>query len=214
MENAGCAVARAALAMCEPRVRVAVLCGPGNNGGDGFVAARHLHEAGLDVRLALLGSADALQGDAAAMAQRCGLPIAPLTPTSIDGAQLIVDALFGAGLARPIAGVAAEVIAAINCSTVPVLAVDVPSGLDGTTGMAAGPVVEAARTVTFFRRKPGHLLLPGACFAGRSAWPTSVSRKACWPTSAPTRGRTRPACGARSFRGRSSTGISTGAATR
>ena len=166
MENAGCAVARAALAMCEPRVRVAVLCGPGNNGGDGFVAARHLHAAGLDVRLALLGSADALQGDAAAMAQRCGLPIAPLTPTSIDGAQLIVDALFGAGLARPIAGVAAEVIAAINRSTVPVLAVDVPSGLDGTTGKADGPVVEAARTVTFFRRKPGHLLLPGRVLCG------------------------------------------------
>ena len=166
MENAGAAVARAALAMCAPRGGVAVLCGPGNNGGDGFVAARHLHGAGLDVRLALLGSPGALKGDAAAMAQRCGLPITALTPSSIDGAQLIVDALFGAGLARPIAGVAAEVVAAINRSRVPVLAVDVPSGLDGTTGEAAGPVVKAVRTVTFFRRKPGHLLLPGRLLCG------------------------------------------------
>ena len=166
MENAGRAVARAALAMCEPGARVAVLCGPGNNGGDGFVAARHLHEAGLDVRLALLGAPGALKGDAAAMAQGCGLPIAPLTPASIDGAQLIVDALFGAGLARPISGVAAEVVGAINRSRVPVLAVDVPSGVDGTTGAATGPVVEAVRTVTFFRRKPGHLLLPGRLLCG------------------------------------------------
>jgi ADP-dependent NAD(P)H-hydrate dehydratase / NAD(P)H-hydrate epimerase len=166
MENAGGAVARATLAMCAPRGRVAVLCGPGNNGGDGFVAARHLHGAGLDVRLALLGPLGALKGDAAAMAQRCGLPITPLTPSSIDGAQLIVDALFGAGLARPLAGVAAEVVAALNRSRVPVLAVDVPSGLDGSTGEAAGPVVAAVRTVTFFRRKPGHLLLPGRLLCG------------------------------------------------
>ena len=166
MENAGRAVARAALAMCKPGARVAVLCGPGNNGGDGFVAARHLHEAGLDARLELLGPPAALKGDAAAMAQGCGLPIAPLTPASIDGAQLIVDALFGAGLARPISGVAAEVVGAINRSRVPVLAVDVPSGVDGTTGAATGPVVEAVRTVTFFRRKPGHLLLPGRLLCG------------------------------------------------
>ena len=166
MENAGRAVADAALAMCEAGGRVVVLCGPGNNGGDGFVAARHLHEAGRDVRLALLGSPTALQGDAATVAQRCGLPIAPLTTASIDGAQLIVDALFGAGLARPISGVAAEVVGAINRSQVTVLAVDVPSGVDGTTGAATGPVVEAARTLTFFRRKPGHLLLPGRLLCG------------------------------------------------
>lgn len=166
MENAGGAVARAALAMCEPRDRVAVLCGPGNNGGDGFAAARHLHEAGVDVVLALLGAPGTLTGDAAAMAQCCGVPIGPLAPSSIGGARLIVDAIFGAGLARPIAGVAAEVVGAINRSRVPVLAVDVPSGLDGTTGEAAGPVVQAMRTVTFFRRKPGHLLLPGRVLCG------------------------------------------------
>jgi ADP-dependent NAD(P)H-hydrate dehydratase / NAD(P)H-hydrate epimerase len=166
MENAGAAVARAALAMCAPGGRVAVLCGPGNNGGDGFVAARHLHAAGLDVRLTLLGPPGALKGDAAAMAQRCGLPMVPLTPSSIDEAQLIIDALFGAGLARPISGVAAEVVGAINRGGAPVLAVDVPSGVDGTTGAATGPVVEAVCTVTFFRRKPGHLLLPGRLLCG------------------------------------------------
>ncbi len=161
MESAGRAVAQAALRMVGAGARVAVLCGPGNNGGDGFVAARHLRDAGLDAQLALLGATDRLKGDAAAMAERWGQPIAPLTRGSIDGAQLVIDALFGAGIARPISGVAAEVIAALNASEVPVLAIDVPSGLDGTTGQAQGPVIDAARTVTFFRRKPGHLLMPG-----------------------------------------------------
>ena len=166
MENAGRAVAAAAGAMTTPGARVAILCGPGNNGGDGFVAARYLREAGFDVQLSLLGPPDALKGDAAAMAQRWGPAIAPLHPQSIDGADLIIDALFGAGLARPITGAAADVITAVNASGVPVLAVDVPSGLDGTTGAALGPVVQALRTVTFFRRKPGHLLMPGRALCG------------------------------------------------
>jgi NAD(P)H-hydrate epimerase len=166
MENAGRAVANGASPMCPPGARVAVLCGPGNNGGDGFVAARHLSEAGFAVELSLLGPLDALKGDAAAMAQRWGQPVAPLQPGSIDGAALIVDALFGAGLARPISGVAADVVSALNASGVPVLAVDVPSGLDGTTGVVRGPVVQALRTVTFFRRKPGHLLMPGRALCG------------------------------------------------
>ena len=166
MENAGRAVAHAALRIAGAGARVAVLCGPGNNGGDGFVAARHLRDAGLDVRLALLGTPDGLKGDAAAMAQSWGQPIAPLTRRGIDDAQLVIDALFGAGIARPISGVAAEVIAALNASDVPVVAVDVPSGLDGTTGQAQGPVIVATRTVTFFRRKPGHLLMPGRSLCG------------------------------------------------
>jgi ADP-dependent NAD(P)H-hydrate dehydratase / NAD(P)H-hydrate epimerase len=166
MENAGRAVAHAALRMAGAGARVAVLCGPGNNGGDGFVAARHLRDAGLDVQLALLGTADRLKGDAADMAQSWGQPIVPLTRGIIDGVQLVIDALFGAGIARPISGVAAEVIAALNASDVPVLAIDVPSGLDGTTGQAQGPVIVASRTVTFFRRKPGHLLMPGRSLCG------------------------------------------------
>ncbi|MFA5901206.1 MAG: NAD(P)H-hydrate dehydratase, partial [Hyphomicrobium sp.] len=146
--------------------RIAVLCGPGNNGGDGFVAARYLRESGFAVRLALLGNKSALKGDAAVMADRWGGPIDPLSPASIDAVDLVIDAMFGSGLTRPIAGVAADVIAALNASRLPVLAVDVPSGLDGSTGRPTGPVVQAMRTATFFRRKPGHLLMPGRLLCG------------------------------------------------
>ncbi|MFN3623139.1 MAG: NAD(P)H-hydrate dehydratase [Hyphomicrobium sp.] len=166
MDNAGRNVAREARALLGAGHRVAVLCGPGNNGGDGFVAARYLSEGGAHVEVALLGPLDALKGDAAVMAQRWGGEVGALSPSSIEGADVVVDALFGAGLARPITGTAAEVIAALNASDVPVLSVDVPSGLDGTTGQPLGPVVEATRTVTFFRRKPGHLLMPGRALCG------------------------------------------------
>ena len=166
MENAGSAVADEAALMAPAAGRVAVLCGPGNNGGDGFVAARHLRGLGYDVTVALLGDRAALKGDAAAMAQRYAGTVAPLSTSSLEGAELIVDALFGAGLTRPLEGAAAAAVEAINRSGCPVLAVDVPSGLDGTTGIAAGAVVHAQRTATFFRRKPGHLLLPGREYCG------------------------------------------------
>ena len=166
MENAGRAVAEVALAMAGKDVAVIVLCGPGNNGGDGFVAARLLAEAGLRVRVALLGPRDALSGDAAEMARQWRGGVEPATPESLIGAGLIVDALFGAGLSRPLAGMAAQLVEAINAGRTPVLAVDVPSGLDGSTGTAAGPVVQATRTVTFFRRKTGHLLMPGRKHCG------------------------------------------------
>jgi len=166
MENAGGGVAREARTLLASGGRVAVLCGPGNTGGDGFVAARHLRAAGVEAHVALLGPVSALKGDAAAMAERWGLEIAPLTPAAIEGAGVVIDAMFGAGLARPIEGIAAEVIGALNVSRLPVLAVDVPSGLDGSTGQALGPVVEASRTITFFRRKPGHLLMPGRSLCG------------------------------------------------
>jgi len=168
MENAGRAVANAAAALTgPPPAAIAVLCGPGNNGGDGFVAARLLRERGYQVRVGLLGPRDALKGDAAAMAARWGEPVETLSQSTIMGAGLIVDALFGAGLSRPLEGVAAEVVAAVNAAATPVLAVDVPSGLDGATGLAAGPVVQATETTTFFRLKPGHLLLPGRTLCGR-----------------------------------------------
>jgi len=167
MENAGRAVAEAAAELAgRPGAAVAVVCGPGNNGGDGFVAARLLRERGFEVRLGLLGSPGDLRGDAAEMARRWGGTIEPLAAAVIAGADLIVDALFGAGLKRPFEGVAADVVAAINVSGKPVVAVDVPSGLDGTTGTAGGPVVQATRTVTFFRLKPAHLLLPGRALCG------------------------------------------------
>ncbi len=168
MEAAGRAVADAAvtfLAGCRGAA-VAVVCGPGNNGGDGLVAARLLRARGWRVRLGLLGDRAGLTGDASEMAQRWDGPIEALSPAVLEGADLIVDALFGAGLSRPVEGTAAAVVAAINAAGRPVLSVDVPSGLDGTSGRAGGPVVQASLTVTFHRLKPGHLLLPGRTLCG------------------------------------------------
>ena len=169
MENAGAPWPRRPTASpAGDGAAVAVVCGPGNNGGDGFVAARLLRERGYGCAWACWAPRG-LKGDAAAMAARWGEPIEPLSPASLAGADLIIDALFGAGLSRPLEGVAADVVAAINASGKPVVAVDVPSGLDGTTGRADGPVVQATRTVTFFRLKPGHLLLPGRALCGERA---------------------------------------------
>lgn len=166
MEAAGRAVADAARRRVAPGSRIAVLCGPGNNGGDGFVAARYLKRASYDVRLFLLGQRSDLKGDAAEMARRFDGPVRPLDPFQLESLHLIIDALFGAGLSRPLDGVAAETAAAVAEAGTPVLAVDVPSGLDGETGRASGPVFAAAETVTFFRRKPGHVLLPGRGYCG------------------------------------------------
>lgn len=168
MENAGRAVADAAEAMLRSRGVVAVLCGPGNNGGDGFVAARLLRQRGYGVKVHLLGHRSALKGDAAAMAERWDGTVEPLGlgQTRFDGANLIIDALFGAGLSRAPDGNAAAVIEEANASGVPILAVDVPSGLDGSSGRAAGVVIAATRTITFFRCKPGHVLRPGRRLCG------------------------------------------------
>ncbi|KAB2913371.1 MAG: NAD(P)H-hydrate dehydratase [Hyphomicrobiaceae bacterium] len=167
MESAGRAVAAEAGRLARDRgAQIVVACGPGNNGGDGFVAARLLRDQGFSVRVGLLGDRGALKGDAAEAATRWGEPVAELSPATLAGADLIVDALFGAGLSRPLERPAAEIVAAVNASGKPVLAVDVPSGLNGTTGRAEGAVVQATCTVTFFRLKPGHLLLPGRALCG------------------------------------------------
>jgi NAD(P)H-hydrate epimerase len=161
MENAGRAVAEAVLARWEARP-VLVCCGPGNNGGDGFVAARHLAEAGWPVRLALLGDRARLKGDAAHHAALWQGEALPLDEALLDGGDLIVDALFGAGLSRPLEGAARRVVDAMNAHGLPAVSVDVPSGLAGDSGAVLGEIsVQAAFTVTFFRKKPGHLLLPG-----------------------------------------------------
>jgi NAD(P)H-hydrate epimerase len=165
MENAGAGVAQEIVRRFVPQL-TAVLCGPGNNGGDGFVVARHLRRAGWPVRLALLGDRAALRGDAAIMAGRFDGPIEPLTVSAIEGAGIIVDALFGAGLARALDGMVAAVVEAANASNLPVVAIDVPSGVDGDSGQVLGAAFEAVLTVTFFRRKPGHLLLPGRLLCG------------------------------------------------
>src|SRR5580658_4825078 len=123
MENAGLAVSDAILDRWRPRP-VTVLCGPGNNGGDGFVAARHLAEHGWPVRLALLGERSTLKGDAAEMAKRWQGAVEPVSPATLKGAELAIDALFGAGLARPLEGAAMQIIAVLNASPMPVVAVD------------------------------------------------------------------------------------------
>ncbi|HUC63731.1 MAG TPA: NAD(P)H-hydrate dehydratase [Alphaproteobacteria bacterium] len=168
MEAAGRAVADAIQARASKRPTI-VLCGPGNNGGDGFVAARALKEAGWPVRVALLGERAKLSGAAALNAARWGDAIEPLSPSSLDGAALAVDAIFGAGLARPIEGVARATIEEIGKRRLTTVAVDVPSGVHGDSGQVMGAAPEAALTVTFFRRKPGHLLLPGRLLCGELA---------------------------------------------
>jgi len=164
MENAGASVAAAILKRWSARP-VTVLCGPGNNGGDGFVTARHLVEAGWPVRVALLGPRDHLKGDARHHAERWLGDVEPLTPHVLDRAELVVDAIFGAGLSRALEGQAAETLAAAARMGPPIVAIDVPSGVMGDTGENLGGV-PAVLTVTFFRKKPGHLLIPGRSLCG------------------------------------------------
>lgn len=166
MENAGRAVADEVARRFPDKETVLVLCGPGNNGGDGFVAARHLLERGYKIRLGFDGDETRLPEDAAAMAARFSGRREALRPEILAGADVVVDALFGAGLARPIEGKLAQLIESVNGSGRPVVALDVPSGIDGTTGEVRGSAVRAVATVTFFRLKPGHLLLPGRPYCG------------------------------------------------
>jgi hydroxyethylthiazole kinase-like uncharacterized protein yjeF len=171
MERAGRAVADAVATRQAPGTRVAVVAGPGNNGGDGFVAGRVLAERGYRVRLLLLGDPGKLKGDAALAAKGWQASIEPAAPAGLADAGAIIDALFGAGLDRPVEGAARAMIEAMNAQGAPVVAVDLPSGINGTSGAIMGACVHAAETVTFFRKKPGHVLLPGRLHCG----PTHVA---------------------------------------
>jgi len=166
MESAGRAVAEVIKDSFAP-VKTIVLAGPGNNGGDGFVAARHLALAGWPVEVALLGESARLKGDAALARDRWQGRTKALDPSVLDAAGLVVDALFGAGLKRPVDGAAAAVLKKVNDSRLPIVAVDIPSGIDGDTGAPQGIAAKALITVTFHRAKPGHVLLPGRQHVGR-----------------------------------------------
>ncbi|MEM6498457.1 MAG: NAD(P)H-hydrate dehydratase [Pseudomonadota bacterium] len=168
METAGRAVADAAEALLAKvsGQTVLVLCGPGNNGGDGFVVARVLKQRGFTVSVVLVGDVDRIKGDARTMTEQWDGGLIPFESSSLVESDLIVDALFGAGLSRPMSGDAAAIVTAVQDANVPVVAVDVPSGVDGSTGRPVGPAIQADRTVTFFRLKPGHLLYPGRALCG------------------------------------------------
>jgi NAD(P)H-hydrate epimerase len=176
MENAGRAVADAVCERWTPR-RTAVLCGPGNNGGDGFAAARHLQARGWEVIVAFDGeNSDSfdravmlkqLRGDAAAMAARWDGQLVNPSTHLLEYADLVVDALYGAGLSRPIEGCADAAATMLADMDTPVVSIDVPSGLHGDLGRPLGDLCfKASLTVTFFRKKPAHVLMPGRRLCG------------------------------------------------
>ena len=163
MEAAGRAVARAIRARFRP-CRTLVLAGPGNNGGDGYVAARYLEHAGWPVAVAALAPPSPSTAAAAAAARWNG-PMVAFSAAEAARAGLVVDALFGAGLTRPLAP---EIVDILRTVQAPLVAVDVPSGLDGATGQVLGHAPQAALTISFFRLKPGHVLLPGRALCGET----------------------------------------------
>ncbi|WP_441998373.1 NAD(P)H-hydrate dehydratase [Microvirga sp. 2TAF3] len=166
MRRAGRAVADVAGRMVPTGARIVVAAGPGNNGGDGFVAASILAKRGYRVSISLLGGRDRLKGDAAQAAAQWGGDVGVAEDAPFQQADLIVDALFGTGLARDLEGAARLTVERMNMSGKPALAVDLPSGIDSDTGEVRGIAVKAVRTITFAARKPGHLLLPGWGYGG------------------------------------------------
>ena len=168
MENAGTAVAQFILENFESAGRIAVVCGKGNNGGDGFVVARLLHRAGRVVEVLLLAAPSELKGDAATMFER--LPVRPIvvqtqeelqaeSSRSLGNCDLLVDAILGTGFKPPVTGLYASAIAAINSGSIPVVAVDIPSGADSDamTPQAAGGITRADAIVTFTAPRPAHI---------------------------------------------------------
>jgi ADP-dependent NAD(P)H-hydrate dehydratase / NAD(P)H-hydrate epimerase len=167
MENAGRAVADNVASRHAPGSCICVVVGPGNNGGDGLVAARLLRERGYRVRVLVLGSRSRFKGDALKAAEGWAGPWDEATPAALKPEEPVVDALFGAGLDRPVEGGARSMIEAMNGGDTHIHAVDLPSGINGTTGAVMGVAVRASETVTFFRRKVGHVLLPGRLHCGK-----------------------------------------------
>lgn len=166
MQKAGLAVVAVALRDFPDTLRHVILCGPGNNGGDGYVAAQALHESGAEVAVFTLGNTGSLAGDAARAFAACAVVGAPVeTYLPVDG-DLVIDALFGAGLSRAVPEAVAAVIGKVEAANIPVIAIDLPSGIDGASGRVLGAAFRAVRTVTFMTRKPAHLLMPGRELCG------------------------------------------------
>ena len=165
MRNASAAVAKVVLERFAATGRVDVLCGPGNNGGDGYVVASLLRNSGLEVRV-WRSEPPKAGTDAGRAARECEIRPGPLADFRANRDSLIVDALFGAGLAKPLRDDYARAVEMVEAADVPVVAVDLPSGISGESGKALGPSMSADVTVTFFRKKPGHLLFPGRAHCG------------------------------------------------
>lgn len=166
MTRAGAAVAASFLRFYPGAVRAVILCGPGNNGGDGYVAARCLEETGIDVAVFHFGDPKGLKGDAARAREEWAGSSRPLADYEPRQGDVVIDAIFGAGLSRDVGQVVADAIRKVAEASLPVLAIDLPSGIDGRTGAILGAAFKADRTVTFMTRKPGHLLLPGREYCG------------------------------------------------
>lgn len=167
MQAAGHAVAAVALRRWPAARRFVVLAGPGNNGGDGYVAARVLRESGASVSLFQLTSAPPSTEDARQALAECGLAPSALADYHAEKGDVVIDALFGAGLSRNLSADLVSLIDRIGEAKLPVLAVDMPSGIDGRTGKIRGGAFKADMTVTFMAAKPGQLLMPGREYSGR-----------------------------------------------
>lgn len=165
MEEAGLSVVRE-ITKDYSGLNALILCGPGNNGGDGFVIARHLKEAGWNIDVALLGAVESLQGDAYHMAKLWSGDVLPLNSDAIRDHDVIVDAIFGTGLSKEISGDIKEVIEKANAKLCGKVAVDIPSGIKGDTGEILGVAFKADQTITFCRAKPAHMLYPGRALCG------------------------------------------------
>ncbi len=157
MQVAAAAVAAQAARMLPASGRVLVLAGPGNNGGDGWLAASLLRAQGHAVAVEALAPPATKDARRAAQSWQVG----EKQPVELESADLVIDALFGTGLQRPLEGRAAELVRHVNASGRPVLAVDIPSGIDSDTGEVRGAAIRATATVSFHTAKPGHWLLPG-----------------------------------------------------
>ena len=178
MENAGRALAESVLKAFPAKMRpsVLVVCGTGNNGGDGFVAARHLWTAGAKVEVMTTAATGDFKNDPHVFCKvlhYLRIPVRTVTtmkPVSLKGltkAEVLIDALFGIGLNRPLEGINLGVVRAINASGKPVWSADIPSGLDGTTGKVWGDCVKASTTVSFSCLKKGFFQAEGPQYTGR-----------------------------------------------